>query len=97
MFLNFPLHPSLQKVCGVDLSPYGLELKALAEEIGSPWLPRRLAWTRTPMGLTSSPYAGVQGMLVAEEITLGDPDDSDNVFRWSSLRQNYPGSGDYDP
>jgi hypothetical protein len=43
MFLNFPLHASLQKVCGVDMSPYGLELKKVAEEVGVPWLPRRLA------------------------------------------------------
>jgi hypothetical protein len=36
-------------------------------------------------------------MLVAEELTLGDPNDPDNVFWWSSIRKNYPGTDSYDP
>jgi hypothetical protein len=29
-------------------------------------------------------------MLVAEELTLGDPSDSDNVFRWSEYEMTIP-------
>ena len=49
------------------------------------------------MGLTSSPYQAVQGMLVVKEVILGNRRDSENVFRWDEVRMNLLGSETYDP
>jgi hypothetical protein len=49
------------------------------------------------MGLKSSPYNAIQGLLFAEEVLRGNPNDPENIFRWSDLRLNLPGSSDYCP
>jgi hypothetical protein len=48
------------------------------------------------MGLKCSPYTAVKFMLWAIEVILGDPDDQANVFRWSQVELNLPGSKNYD-
>eukprot|EP00546_Thalassionema_frauenfeldii_P014682 CAMPEP_0178929920 /NCGR_PEP_ID=MMETSP0786-20121207/20919_1 /TAXON_ID=186022 /ORGANISM="Thalassionema frauenfeldii, Strain CCMP 1798" /LENGTH=97 /DNA_ID=CAMNT_0020606333 /DNA_START=414 /DNA_END=707 /DNA_ORIENTATION=- len=48
------------------------------------------------MGLKSSPYQAGQGCCVADEFIHEDPLDSQNVFRWDSMRMNCPGSESYD-
>ena len=56
-FLNFSLHPDLQKFCGVDLIQFFPQLDddKLCKIVG--------VWLRSAMGLKSSPYNLVQGAL----------------------------------
>ena len=57
MFLNFPLHPELQKFCGIDLSQLFPELNPSESQraIG--------VQVRNTMGLRPSPYVLIQGVL----------------------------------
>lgn len=90
MFLNFWLHDALQQYCGVDLTMlFAEELEGTGETVL--WE----TWTRPPMGLRPSPYQAVQGALVAKRLALGDPKDESNVFQWSYLELNLPGSETY--
>jgi hypothetical protein len=90
MFLNFMLHDELRELSGVDLT----ELQSASEET-MPKIWER--WQRAAMGLKSSPYQCVQGIMVAEELIKGDESDPENVFFWDWVRMNLPGSDDYDP
>jgi hypothetical protein len=47
------------------------------------------------MGLKPSPYQAVQGALVAKRLALGNPANESNVFQWSWLDLNLPGSKGY--
>ena len=89
MFLNFPMHPELQKYCGVDLTRLFPELLAEGEDklVG--------AWLRCAMGVTSSPYICTQGALRAKQIIKGDRHDSTNTFQWDHLETNLPCSVAY--
>jgi hypothetical protein len=49
------------------------------------------------MGLKPSPYQTTQAMLFAEDITRGDPDNEENLFKRDHVRMNLPGAPDYDP
>jgi hypothetical protein len=49
------------------------------------------------MGLKPSPYQSVQGMMVAEELIKGNPEDPKTPFKWDMVWMNLPGSKDYDP
>jgi len=91
MFHNFMLHEDVQKLAGLDITPfYPEELRDGRRMIWE-------RWSRCAMGLRSSPYNAVQGVLFAEEIIKGDPSRADNIFRWSRARLNLPGSPDYQP
>jgi hypothetical protein len=93
IILNFILHESMQALCGVDLTEFfGKKDKSTGRNILL-WE----KWVRAAMGLKSSPYQAVQGILVAKEVILGDRTDSGNVFRWDDVRMNLPGASDYDP
>jgi len=87
-FLNFPLHPSLQRFCGIDLRP-----------LLDPTSPTTiwLRWTRCMMGLRPSPYYSIQGTYLAEELVAGDRRDPTNPLQWESVYLNLPGSDAYDP
>jgi hypothetical protein len=88
MFLNFVLHKSMQSLCGVNLTElFGQKDKNTGKRVLL-WE----KWVRAAMGLKSSPYQAVQGILVAKEVILGDCMDSSNVFRWDDVRMNLPGS-----
>jgi hypothetical protein len=87
-FLNFPLHPSLQRLCGVYVRPY-----ISPQLTQSNWL----HWTRCMMGLQSSPYFAVQGTHLAEEVVVGEVSDISNPFHWERVALNLPGHGSYDP
>lgn len=89
MFLNFVLHESMRQLAGVDLT------LLFEEEAKGKTLWER--WCRCAMGLKSSPYQAIQAVLVAEEVIKGDRTSSENVFHWSDIRLNIPGSDDYDP
>jgi hypothetical protein len=93
MFLNFMLHEDVRKLCGVDFTLYypkeleGSDMNVLWER-----------WQRCAMGLRTSPYQAIQGILWAEELIMGDRlDENKNVFQWNQLQLNLLGSADYDP
>lgn len=91
MFHNFMLHDDMRQHCGLDLTLYPLRVNAPVE------VPCWRRWTRLAMGLRSSPYNAVQGMLIAQEFILGDPADERNIFQWHVVRLNLPGSPTYSP
>jgi hypothetical protein len=97
MFLNFVLHSSIQERCGVDLTKFfPLEV----EEPDNLLRKRKVRWerwTRCAMGLRTSPYQAVQGMMWAMETIFGRRNDSKNVFGWERMRMNLPGDKNYDP
>jgi hypothetical protein len=105
MFLNFPLPEELRKYSGVNLSAFRAELTQAMSMFGPGdrvvigWDKNRLTmrWTRTWMGLTSSPYVAVRFYYWAEEIVRGNPQDSSSALRWDKIRLNCPGDPSYDP
>lgn len=91
MFHNFILHEMVQKLAGIDVTPFYPE--ELRKDLRVIWE----CWERCAMGLKSSPYNAIQGILFAEEFIRGDHQRSDNIFRWSYVRLNLPESSDYKP
>ena len=89
MFLNFPLPERIQKLCGIDLSPY------FWQEAG----PTKVweCWTCCAMGLLTSPYMAVFFMTWAPHLIIGDRTNLHNVFRYEPVVLNLPGSAVYDP
>lgn len=49
------------------------------------------------MGLRSSPYNAIQGILFAEEVVKGNSLDVNNIFRWDEVQLNLPGDPNYKP
>ena len=90
MFLNFMLHEEVRRLCGVDFTLY------FPEEVPEDHQVLWARWTRCAMGLRTSPYQAVQGMLWAQEMIMGDRLSESNAFRWESVKLNLPGSEDYD-
>ena len=93
-FLNFPLHPDIRKLCGVDLSQLYPE-QSCGEEGKDSTVTG--AWMRSAMGLKTSPYNAVQGSQRAKRIILGDPRDPLNPFHWATIKLNLPGTENYNP
>ena len=91
VFLNFMLHEEVRKMCGVDFTLYYPE--EVGQGVGNLWE----RWCRCAMGLTTSPYQAIQGMMWAKELMMGNRLDESNVFRWSKLQMNLPGMTGYDP
>lgn len=89
MFYNFWLHETLQNLCGVDLT------KIFTDELTPEQHTLWERWCRTPMGLKPSPYQAVAGALHFKRVLLGDPSDETNVYQWSRVVVNIPGSVDY--
>ena len=90
-FLNFPLHPDIRKLCGVDLSQLYPEQREGKDSTVTG------AWMRSAMGLKTSPYNAVQGSQRAKRIILGDPRDPLNPFHWATIKLNLPGTENYNP
>jgi len=88
MFLNFPMHPSVQPYCGIDVRPYCFP------ESSRTHFER---WTRCMMGWKASPYLTIQSRLIAEELVHGNRRDERNAYHWESVTLNLPGSPTYDP
>jgi hypothetical protein len=97
MFLNFVLHSSIQERCGVDLTKFFPGEVDTEDNVRRDMKVRWERWTRCAMGLRTSPYQAVQGMLWAMERVFGDRDAEANVFAWKHMRLNLPGDDDYDP
>jgi hypothetical protein len=92
MFLSFVLHESIRVFCGVDLTSVFPEL-LLHLGLMVLWY----CWARCGMGFTSSPYQTVQGVLVAEEVILGDRCNPTNPFQFDEVVLNLPGMATYNP
>jgi hypothetical protein len=88
MFLNFPMHPSVQPYCGIDVRPY------CYPDSSRTHLER---WSRCMMGWKASPYLTIQSRLFAEEFVQGNWKDERNAYHWHSVTLNLPGSPTYDP
>jgi hypothetical protein len=93
MFHNFILHEKVQMLAGIDLTPFFPEELTKKKELKAIWL----RWVRSAMGLKSSPYNSIQGILVVEEVIKGDHLDEQNIFRWDYIDLNLPGDPVYQP
>jgi hypothetical protein len=65
MFLNFPLHPTLRRFSGVDLSHFVKDLKAAGDPTALLRVPGHrdwLHWVRCWMGLKPSPFMACGGL-----------------------------------
>jgi hypothetical protein len=91
MFLNFPLHTSIQAYSGVDLTPFKPCLGI--EPTKSGWY----RWTRNWMGARPSLFFSVRFYYLAEEFCRGNRKDEANPLRWDTIVFNLPGAPDYDP
>jgi hypothetical protein len=60
MFLNFPLHETLQRYSGVDFSHYSANFQEGCLIV-------KVHWTRCWMGFKPSPYMAVRFYYLAEE------------------------------
>ena len=54
-------------------------------------------WARCPMGQSPSPFNTVQQTRRLKRVMLGKADDPENVFRWSRVITNLPGTRTYQP
>ena len=90
-FYNFRLSLVLDKYCGMDLGSYMGHTKYCQET------PLWMRWVRLMMGLVLSPYAAIQGLLLASEVVRVDRSDPDNPFGWYKIRFNLPGDPIYSP
>jgi hypothetical protein len=91
MFLNYPLHTSLQAVSGIDITPFAVPLGF------PPNKPIWLHWVRMWMGARPSPFFAVKYYYLAEEFIRGFHLDRNNIFHWSRIKFNLPGSPNYLP
>ncbi|KAL7574690.1 hypothetical protein ACA910_003033 [Epithemia clementina (nom. ined.)] len=93
MFLNFWLHPELQKYAGIDLT------SLFPEELPQDGSKRCLweAWNRCAMGLSPSPYQATQSSQRIKVLAIGNRHDLSNVFRWDKTVMNLPGSTHFQP
>ena len=91
MFLNFMLDIKLRPYAGVDLT------KLFPEQIGKG--KRRLweHWTRLLMGFKPLPYLNTREFTQIKPFLLGDRNDPSNIFRWTKVILNLPGSEAYTP
>jgi hypothetical protein len=94
MFLNFPLHESLQKFSGVNFSHYSTSLR---DPLKSPCQKDLVHWTRCWMGLKPSPFMAVRFYYWAEEFAKGNRREKGNHLRWDHVKLNLPGDPAYDP
>lgn len=90
MFLNFCMHPDLKPYCGVDLKPYFEEECTQGKTLWE-------RWDRCMMGLKSSPYVCIKGLLIALEMVREDHWDTKNPFQRGGIKLNLPGDADYNP
>jgi hypothetical protein len=92
MFLNFMMEGKCQRLAGVDLMHY------IEQGEGAGGGARHFAlWGRCLVGAIFSPYQTGKWMGQAKEIILGDLSEIVNVYHWSMVRLNLPGSDLYDP
>jgi hypothetical protein len=89
MFLNYALDMDIRMYTGVDVTEVA-DVAAGAKRV----LER---WTRTLMGLRSSPFVCTQTFAWSEEIIVGDHLEFSNPFYWDKVILNLPGTLEYNP
>ena len=89
MFLNFMLDEEIRPYAGVDFT------KLFEEESLELNLWER--WIRLLMGFKPSPYLSTRDMKRIDQFLTGNRKDLFNIFRWSKVVFNVPGSLDFDP
>lgn len=92
MFFNFVLHKHIRVFCGVGLTYIFLEL-LLQLGLTALWY----RWAQCGLGFTSSSYQTIQGVLVAEEVILGERSNPTNAYRLDEVVLNLPGMSTYNP
>ena len=99
MFLNFPLHHSVQDLCGVDLTPFKEQLFTQYPLLRKQHHDTRLAarWTRLCFGWRQSPELSETYYYLAEEFIRGERMALDNPLRWDEIKLNLIGTADFDP
>ena len=97
MFLNFPLHPSLQAYSGVDLSSFKAELDHLSPVMIRKGKRLAATWTRLWFGMKQSPELAAAFYYIAEEFIRGKQDAINNPLRWDSIILNLIGNHQYNP
>ena len=90
MFLNFPLDVDMRKYAGVDLTSIFPE----EAERGRVFWER---WVRMLMGFRPSPYLTTREMRRIDLFLRGAANNPNNVFRWSKVILNLPGTLTYTP
>jgi len=93
MFHNYVLHEAVQRVAGIDLTPFFPEELETRANVRMVWE----RWVRSAMGLKNSPYNAIQGALIMDEVIRGNKDDPRNIFHWDFVRLNLPGQINYRP
>ena len=92
MFLNFPIHRSLDRVVGIDLTPFkrNIEEKLLVKYKN----PQRLSarWTRLCFGWNQSPEQAISFYYLAEDFVRGNPKDRNNPLYWDKIVLNLIGT-----
>jgi hypothetical protein len=88
MFLNFPMHESIQPYSGIDVRPYCYPGSTQTH------IER---WVRCMMGSTAAPYVTTQCLALAKEVVYGDKSLPDNPFGWTRVRLNLPEQPEYTP
>jgi hypothetical protein len=89
MFLNFNLHPLVQRFAAIDLALLELSERTCPHQ--------HMCWTRNLMGFKPSPYNLVCTYLVAKDVIRGDRHNPSNPFQWDYVKLNLPGTWDYNP
>ena len=97
MFLNFPLHPSMQMISGVDLSPFKQELQNITPHHLSTNNKLVATWTRLWFGMKQSPEYAATFYYLAEEFIRGNHKDANNPLRWDTIKLNMLGDKNYNP
>ena len=88
-WLNFPLHPDLQKYCGIDIGKLFPELNRNEAQM------LIAVWIRNAMGPSQSPYCSIQSGLLAKRLIIGDRTDVNNPLHWDHIEENLPFSETY--
>jgi hypothetical protein len=88
MFLNFPMHESIQPFSGIDVRPYCYPGSAQTH------IER---WVRCMMGWVAAPYVTTQSLALAKEVIYGDQTLPDNPYGWTRVILNLPGQPGYTP
>ena len=100
MFLNFPIHESLQDSVGIDLTPFCKQLQELGLDLGlGEKKNKRIAakWNRLCFGLNQSPEHAVTFYYIAEEFVRGNHLDTSNPLYWDEVILNLIGNIEFNP
>ena len=89
MFLNFLLHPDLQKFCGIDLTELFPDLKPDDSQMVV------TVWVCNAMGLLPLSYCLIQSGLFAKRIIMWNRKVDSNSFHLKLIIENLLFSDDY--